>query len=47
MQLVKLPAWLYALIGIVLLVIGLVTGRLAFGGAGVVVLIAAALRALS
>ena len=44
MQLVRLPVWLYAVIGIVILAAGLVAGRLALDAAGVVVLAAGLLR---
>ncbi len=44
MQLVRLPVWLYAVIGIVILAVGLVAGRLPLAGAGVVVLAAGLLR---
>ena len=44
MQLIRLPIWLYALLGAVILVAGLVAGRPALDAAGVVVLGAAAVR---
>ncbi len=44
MQLVRLPVWLYAVIGIVILAVGLVAGRLPLAAAGVVVLAAGILR---
>ena len=47
MQLVRLPVWLYAVIGIVILAVGLVAGRLPLDVAGIVVLAAASLRYLA
>ena len=47
MQLVRLPVWLYAVIGIVILAAGLVAGRLPLDVAGIVVLAAASLRYLA
>ncbi len=44
MQLVRLPVWLYAVIGIVILAVGLVAGRLPLDAAGVIVLAAGTLR---
>ncbi len=44
MQLVRLPVWLYAVIGIVILAVGLVAGRLPLDAAGVVALAAGILR---
>jgi membrane protein implicated in regulation of membrane protease activity len=44
MQLVRLPAWLYILIGLVLIVIGLAGGRLPVAVIGVVAIIAGVVR---
>ncbi len=44
MQLVRLPVWMYAVIGIVILAVGLVAGRPALDAGGVVVLAAGTLR---
>jgi len=44
MQLVRLPPWLYIVLGVVILAAGLLVGRLALDVAGVVVVVAGIAR---